>query len=135
MLLVVVRTDNHELIGKWKPQSLYDSDICVFHRWGWLVANEKDIRFEFVPRSENTGADLVSRPVTGRGVRNTLRPTPKVHQISVWDKIWAEHIKGHWCARKILLALRKKGSSASWRMVKKVCKLCEGLWPFSSSES
>ena len=89
------------------------------------MANELVIGFEFVRGSENTGADLLSRPVTGRGVKDTLRPTPKVHQISVWDEILAEHMKGHCGARKTLLALQKKGSSASWRKVKKVCKLCE----------
>ena len=30
MLPVVVRTDKHALIEKWKSQGLYDSDIRVF---------------------------------------------------------------------------------------------------------
>ena len=54
------------------------------------------------------GSDLLSRAVFGRGVKDTLRPIPKVHQISVCDEIWAEHLKGHWGARKTLLALWKK---------------------------
>ena len=125
MLPVVVRTDNHALIEKWRSQSLYDSDIRVFRRWGWLVANEPDIRFEFVPGSENVGADLLSRPYTGRGVKDTLRPNPKVHQISAWNEIWEEHMKGHWGAKKVFLALRRRGSNVSWTMVKRVCKMCE----------
>ena len=64
------------------------------------MANEPFIRFEFVPGSENVGADLLSRPYTGRGVKDSLRPIPKVHQVSAWDEIWAEHMKGHWGARK-----------------------------------
>ena len=78
---VVVRIDSHALVEKWKSQSLYDSDIRVFRRWGWLVANEPNIHFEFVPKSENTGADLLSRPTSGQGVKDTLRPIPGVHQI------------------------------------------------------
>lgn len=69
MLPVVFRTDNHALIEKWKSQSVCDSDIRVFRQWDWLAANEPDIRSEFVPGSENTGTDLLSRPVTGRGLR------------------------------------------------------------------
>ena len=90
-----------------------------------MVANEPDIRFEFVPGSENMGADLLRRPTSGKGVMDTLRPIPKVHQISVWDEIWKEHMKGHWGARKTFWVLRRKGISASWGMVQKVCKLCE----------
>lgn len=79
MSLVAVRTDNHALIKKYKSQSFYDSDIRVFRRWGWLAANEPDIRFDFVLGSENVGADLFNRPVTGRGVKVTLQPIPMVH--------------------------------------------------------
>ena len=125
LIPVVVRTDSHAHVNKWKSQSLYDSDVRAFRRWGWLIANEADISFEFVPGSENTGANLLSRPKTGKGVKDTPRPTPKVHQISVWDEIWEEHMKGHWGAKKTFLALWKRGSRASWGMVKKVCKLCE----------
>ena len=42
---VVVRTDSHALVEKWRSQSLYNSNIRVFRRWAWLVANEPDVRF------------------------------------------------------------------------------------------
>ena len=85
--------------------------------------NEPNIWLEFVPGSENMGADLLSRPITGQGVMDTLRPIPRVHQISVWDGIWEERMKGHWGAHKTYWALQKKGLSASWRMVQNVCRL------------
>ena len=56
---------------------------------------------------------------------DTLRLIFKVHQISVWDEILKEYMKGHWGARKTFWALRRKGISAPWEMVQKVCKLCE----------
>ena len=58
-------------------QSLYDSDRRVFRRWGWILANEPDIQFEFVPGSEDIGADLLSRPVAGKGVKDIPSVLPK----------------------------------------------------------
>ena len=94
-LPLVVRTDNHALIDKWRSKSLYDSDIRVFRRWGWILANEPGIQFEFVPGAENIGADLLSRPIAGKGVKDIPRPSPQVCNISVWDEIWEEHMKAH----------------------------------------
>ena len=110
MLPVVVHTDNYALIEKWRSRTLYDSDIHVLRYWDWLMANEPGIQFEFVPESQNTGADLLSRPVSERGVNNTFRPILEVNQISVWDEIWAEQMNSRWGARRTLWALQKKGS-------------------------
>lgn len=119
ILALVERTDSYALIEEWRSQSLYDSDIRVFHRWGWLMANEPDIQFLRSCWDQKHKGGLVS----GRGVKDTLRPIPKVHQISLWDEIWAEQMKGHWVARKTLLAIWKMGSHASWKMVRQVHKL------------
>ena len=108
MLPIVVPTDSNILIGKWRSHSFYESDVQNFRRKAWLVANKPDIHSEFVPGSENTGTDLLSRPVSGRGMKDTLRPIPEVNHISVWDEIWDEHIKGRWCAKKVFCALCKR---------------------------
>ena len=123
---VVVRSDNQALIEKWKSNNLYESDIRAFRRWGWLLANELGIRFEFVPGTENIGADLLSRPKFGKRVMDISSPTTRdVNQISVWNEIWDEHMRAHWGAHKTYLALQSRGSKASLRMVKKVCEMCE----------
>ena len=84
------------------------------------------MQFEFVPRTENVGADLLSRPKSGKRVMNISSPELyDVNQISVWDEIWNEHMKAHWGAFKTYRALRSKGSKASWRMVREVCEMCE----------
>ena len=122
---LVVRTDNQALVDKWRSQSLYDNDIRVFRRWEWLLANEPGMSFKFIPGSENTGADLLSRPNLGKGVKDIPRPTPSVCQISIWDEIWAEHMKAHWGPYQTYAALHQRVSDATWRMVKKVCEMCE----------
>ena len=45
---LVVRTDNQALVDKCRSQSLYDNDIRVFRRWGWLLANEPRMSFQFI---------------------------------------------------------------------------------------
>ena len=84
------------------------------------------LRNEFVPETENIGADLLSRPKSGKGVKDISSPkTQDANQISVWDEIWNEHRRAHWGARKTFLALQSQGSKASLRMVKEVCERCE----------
>lgn len=83
----VVRTDNQAPVDKWRSRSVYDSEIRVFRRWVWLVENEPEIRFEFVPGSESTGADLLSRLFAGKGQVDIPPSSPRVNQISVWDEI------------------------------------------------
>ena len=124
-MLVVVRTNSCALVEKWKSHSLYDSDIRIFRRLSSLVANESELTMELTPRSENTGAGLLSRPIEAGSNRDSSGPSPVEHQVSVWNEIWDEHLKGNWGVFRNLHALKKKGSSATREMVKKVCDLCE----------
>ena len=75
------------------------------------MANEPDIQFEFKLIPKNIGANLLSGPIFGRGVKD--RPTPEVNLISGWDEIWDEHMKGHLGAKNTFWTLRKKGCNAS----------------------
>lgn len=70
---LLVLTDGHALLEKWLSRSLYGSDVRIFRRWGWWLANEHEISFEFVPGSENTGTDLLSRPA-GKGLMDVPSP-------------------------------------------------------------
>ena len=60
---LIIRTDSNSLYSKVQSGSFYDADVRVFRRWAWLLANEPGFRIEFVPGTENSGADLLSRPV------------------------------------------------------------------------
>ena len=97
---VVVRTDNQALVAKWRSHDLYDSDVRIFRRWSWLVSNEPELRIEFVPGTENAGADLLSRPESGLRREEAFGPIPVVNQISIWDETWEEHLKGHWGSQR-----------------------------------
>lgn len=90
------------------------------------MSNKPGLSFEFIPGIENVGADLLSRPTSGKGKEDNPRPnTPEVNQISLWDEIWDEHMKFHWGVFKTYCALRRKGSKATWNMVKRVYETCE----------
>ena len=56
-----IRTDSHSIIDKAKSKSLYDSDMCPYRRWVWLIANERGFKIEFVKKKKNQGADPLSR--------------------------------------------------------------------------
>ena len=75
---LVVRTDNHDLVAKWWSHNLYDSDIRIFRRWSWLVLNEPELTIKFMPGTENSGADLLSRPTLGLRNEDTSGPTSVV---------------------------------------------------------
>ena len=77
----VVRTDNHALVERWQSPSLYDSDVRIFRQWSWLVAHEPELTIEFMPGSENTGAELLSKLIDGRGQEDSTRPIPVVQQV------------------------------------------------------
>ena len=106
-ILVAVRTENHALVEKWWSHSLYDSDVRIFLWWSWLVANEPELTIEFMPGTENAGADLLSRPTSGQREKGTSRPCPMVNQVSIWDEIWEEHLKGHWGIFKTYHTLKR----------------------------
>ena len=40
------------------------------------MSNEPELTIEFMPGTENTGADLLSRPISGRREEDTSRPSP-----------------------------------------------------------
>ena len=44
-------------------------------------------------------------------------------------------MRAHWGAHKTYLALRNQGSKASWRMVKKVCEMCEVCAKFRQDQA
>ena len=75
---LVVRTDNHALVAKWLSHNLYDSDVRIFRRCRWLVSNEPELTIEFMPGTENAGADLLSRPISGLRSEDTSGPTSEV---------------------------------------------------------
>ena len=106
---LVVRTANHALVAKWRSHNLYDSDVRIFRRWSWLVSNEQELMIEFMPGTENAGADLLSRPISGLRSEDTSGPISVVNQISIWDEIWEEHLKGDWGVFKTYRALKSKG--------------------------
>ena len=64
----IIRTDNKGLVEKWEKGKWGDNDVRVFRRWAWFLANEGDSMVEYVPGSENKGADLMSRPDIKVGV-------------------------------------------------------------------
>ena len=82
--------------------------ISAYSGMGWFLANELDIQFDFVPGSENTGADLLSRRASGIVVKDAFRPIPEVNQISVWDEIWDEHMNVHWGNQQVFLGTLEK---------------------------
>ena len=59
---LTIRTDSHSIFDKYQSKILVDDDVRSFRRWGWLLANEPGFNIEFYPGSENSGADLLSRP-------------------------------------------------------------------------
>ena len=61
-----------------------------------------------MPGTENAGADLLSRPISGLRSKDTSGPISGVNQTSVWDEIWEEHLKGHWGVYKTFHALKHK---------------------------
>lgn len=71
----LVQTDNHALLDKWRSRA-YMTQERVIRRRGWLLVDEPESPFESVPRSKNTGADLLSKSV-GKGVKDILSPTSK----------------------------------------------------------
>ena len=90
------------------------------------MANELILEFELILGTRTIGANLLSRAISGKGVMDNLRPsTFGANQISVGDEIWNEHVKSHWGTFKTYAALKWKGSKATWKMVKLVCKMCE----------
>ena len=60
---LIIKTDNHGIIDKFKASNVYDQDIRSFRRWSWIIANEPGVQVEFLPGAENCGADLLSRPI------------------------------------------------------------------------
>ena len=51
------------------------------------MANEPGLEIEFTPRSKNTGANLLSRSLYGKGPEELPRPDPVAVQVFVWDEI------------------------------------------------
>ena len=91
-----------------------------------MVANEPGVRLEFIPGTENIGADLLSRPTSGKEQEDTPGPlTDEVYQVSIWDEIWDEHLKAHWGVYKTHEALKRRGIQVSIEKVKEVCRMCE----------
>ena len=67
---LVIRSDSHGVLDKYKAKILEDDDIRSFRRWAWLIANEPGFDLEFFPGDLNNGADLLNRPsirVQGQG--------------------------------------------------------------------
>lgn len=122
---VFVRTDNLAIVDKWKSKGFYDNDMRIFRRWGWLLVNEPEVRFECIPGKKKIGANLLSRPHFNKMSKDTDGQDTEVGQVSIWDEIWAEHMKDHWGTFKTLKALQEKGFAALWSMVKRICELCE----------
>ena len=87
------------------------------------MANEPELTIEFMTGAENGGADLLSRSTYGQREKDTSGPSPVVNQISVWDEIWEEHLKGHWGVFKTYHALKKKDSNATSKRYKKSAML------------
>ena len=91
-----------------------------------MVANEPGVRLEFIPRTENIGADLLDRPTSGKEQGDPPGPlTDEVYQFSIWDEIWDEHLKAHWGVDKTHEALKRRGIQVSIEKVKEVCRMCE----------
>ena len=59
---LIIKTDSYSIFDKYQSKILVDDDVRSFRRWGWLLANEPGFSIEFYPGSENSGADLLSRP-------------------------------------------------------------------------
>ena len=71
-LPLLIRSDNHGVVDKSRAHEVYDQDIRSFRRWSWLIENEPGFEIEFLPGSENSGADLLSRPVKLREKKGVL---------------------------------------------------------------
>ena len=81
-LPLLIRSDNHGVIDKSRAYEVYDQDIRSYRRWSWLIENEPGFKIEFLPGSENSGADLLSRPVKLREKKGALIKEVKE---DVWD--------------------------------------------------
>ena len=159
-LPLIIRTDSHSLYDKYKSGRVYDSDVRVYRRWSWLIANEPGFQIQFIPGAENRGADLLSRPVhvnevhvasespnsnqemsLGQSVNDAeVRDLELINQETDIEKrrlniLWVidrEHWKMHFGAFKVYHALKNRGIPVTWSLVKQVCAQCEVCAHFKS---
>ena len=148
---LIIQTDSHSILSKGKSDQLYQTDVRAFRRWSWLLATEPGFEIRFVPGSENTGSDLLSRPsqkCDERSNHDAECQVPRIHKVLVdglpcaicstyvktnvlrkdedlQQEVWSEHLKSHWGPYKVYWALRRRGVAATWKMVRKVCHECE----------
>ena len=48
-LPMTIRTDHQTLAERWTTQEIISDDVRIFRRWGWLLANEPNLKMEFLP--------------------------------------------------------------------------------------
>ena len=127
---LIIRTDSNSLYSKVQSRSFYDADVRVFRRWAWLLAKEPGFWIEFVPETENSGADLLSRPVEKTKpkkvqVFNLHRMPEHWSKADLERETWDEHLLAHWGAFKTYKALRRRGILVTWEIVRDICATCE----------
>ena len=141
---LIIKTDGHSLIDKAKSGNIYDKDIRIVRRWGWLLANEPGFQIQFIPGSENRGADLLSRPVKSNGECSqdfltvpgqSVKDDAPLVSNSVQNQsdddwvlrriVWKEHLRAHWGPWKVYHALRDRGLTITFDLVRHVCSTCD----------
>ena len=60
---MTIRTDHQTLAERWTTQEIISDDVRIFRRWDWLLANEPNLKMEFLPSVQNSGVDLLTRPL------------------------------------------------------------------------
>jgi len=118
-----VLSDNCGVIEKLRRGAAVSDDVRVCRRIEYILHNESNAEFRFLPGTENGGADALSR------LRKRLQPQTRVAQLSEEDRLDETEIKrrleqahfGHWSVETTYQ--NAKMEFGSWRgMMKDVVK-------------
>lgn len=93
-LQTIVYSDNEAVVNKLKHGVLQEDDIRVCRCWEYLLHNEPQCKYFYVPGTENGGADGLSRlRLNERRLQASVCPV--VHQRPDPDEIRRRIIQGH----------------------------------------
>ncbi|GAB5407617.1 MAG: hypothetical protein Aurels2KO_58480 [Aureliella sp.] len=123
---VTIRTDNLALCEKLKVGGLGATDVREMRLWGWMMANESNFATEFVPGSENVGADLLSRPVRANALR-------KANSLS--EAEWKLIHEGHPSVRGTMMRAKAYGLGIKKSEIEAMiarCRSCQAFAPLHS---
>ena len=102
---LLIRTDNQALAEQLDTNRAGWKDKRVMRLCGWLLGNE-DFQVDFLPGSENAGADLLSRPRKRPVTCSAVQVEPTKRQRKAIEQAHA----GHWNWETTLQNLKARGS-------------------------